>query len=53
MSIQETEKFSRIASLDPAATEILFALGAGDRVIAISHDSDFPETGQFRGQQAN
>ncbi len=44
MSIQSTEKFSRIASLDPAATEMLFALGAGDRVVAVSHDSDFPET---------
>lgn len=36
--------FMRIASLDPAATEILFALGVGDRVIAVSHDSDYPET---------
>jgi iron complex transport system substrate-binding protein len=44
MSVQRTEKFSRIASLDPAATEILFALGAGDRVVAVSHDSDYPET---------
>ena len=44
MSIQRIEKFSRIASLDPAATEMLFALGAGDRVVAVSHDSDYPET---------
>jgi len=44
MSVQRTEKFSRIASLDPAATEMLFALGAGDRVVAVSHDSDYPET---------
>jgi len=48
MSIQRTQKFSRIASLDPAATEMLFALGAGDRVVAISHDSDYPETVRTR-----
>jgi iron complex transport system substrate-binding protein len=48
MSIQRVNKFSRIASLDPAATEILFALGAGDRVVAVSHDSDYPETAKTR-----
>ena len=40
--------FMRIASLDPAATEILFALGVGDRVVAVSHDSDYPETAKTR-----
>jgi iron complex transport system substrate-binding protein len=40
--------FMRIASLDPAATEILFALGVGDRVIAVSHDSDYPEVVKTR-----
>ncbi len=34
--------FRRIVTLDPAATEILFKLGLGERVVAISHDSDFP-----------
>lgn len=32
----------RIASLLPSATEMLYALGLGDRVIAVSHECDFP-----------
>ncbi len=32
----------RIVSLSPGHTEILFAIGAGDRVIAVDTQSDFP-----------
>src|SRR5918911_358512 len=32
----------RIASLVPSATEILFALGLGDRVAAVTHECDYP-----------
>jgi iron complex transport system substrate-binding protein len=32
----------RIVSLSPVATEILFAIGAGDRVVAVDSASDFP-----------
>jgi iron complex transport system substrate-binding protein len=32
----------RIASLLPAATEILFAIGAGDEVVAVTHECDYP-----------
>lgn len=32
----------RIVSLVPNGTEILFALGAGDRVVGVSHECDFP-----------
>ena len=32
----------RIASLLPAATEIVWALGAGDRLVGVSHACDFP-----------
>lgn len=32
----------RIVSLSPANTEILFAIGAGDRVVATDNASDFP-----------
>ncbi len=32
----------RIASLLPSATEIAFALGLGDQVIAVSHECDYP-----------
>jgi iron complex transport system substrate-binding protein len=33
----------RIVSLSPTATEILFAVGAGDQVVAVDDQSDFPE----------
>jgi iron complex transport system substrate-binding protein len=32
----------RIASLVPSATEMLFALGLGDRVVAVTHECDYP-----------
>jgi iron complex transport system substrate-binding protein len=32
----------RIASLVPSATELLFALGIGDRVVAVTHECDYP-----------
>lgn len=32
----------RIVSLCPSNTEILFALGLGDRVVAVDNDSDYP-----------
>jgi iron complex transport system substrate-binding protein len=42
-SIDSLNKPVRIVSLAPNITEILFALGLGDRVIAVSDDSDYPE----------
>jgi iron complex transport system substrate-binding protein len=36
----------RIASLVPSATEALFALGLGDRVIAVTHECDHPAEAQ-------
>ena len=32
----------RVISLAPGPTEILFALGLGDAVVGVSHDSDYP-----------
>jgi len=32
----------RIVSLVPSATEILFALGLGDAVVAVTHECDYP-----------
>jgi iron complex transport system substrate-binding protein len=32
----------RIASLVPSATEMVFALGLGDRVVAVTHECDYP-----------
>src|SRR5262245_55326962 len=34
---------SRIVTLAPNLTEIVFALGAGDRLVGVSEYSDFPE----------
>jgi iron complex transport system substrate-binding protein len=33
----------RIVSLLPSATEILFAIGAGDRVVGVTHECDYPD----------
>lgn len=33
----------KIVSLLPSATEILFALGVGDQVVAITHECDYPQ----------
>ncbi len=32
----------RIASLVPSATEMLFALGLGESVVAVTHECDYP-----------
>ena len=34
---------SRVISLLPSATEILFAIGAGDRVVGVTHECDHPD----------
>lgn len=42
MEPREPKSPLRIASLLASATEILYALGLGDNVVAISHECDFP-----------
>lgn len=37
----------RVVSLSPTATEILFAIGAGDQVIAVDQFSNYPEHAPF------
>ncbi len=37
---------ARVVSLLPAATEIVWALGAGDRVVGVSHECDYPPATQ-------
>ena len=32
----------RIASLVPSSTEMLFELGVGDQVVAVTHECDWP-----------
>ncbi len=36
----------RIVSLVPSATEMLFALGLGDEVVAVTHECDYPADAQ-------
>lgn len=46
----------RIVSLSPTATETLFAIGAGDQVVAVDDQSDFPAeapTTELSGYQPN
>ncbi len=38
----------RIVSLLPSATEIAFALGLGDQVVAVSHECDYPPAARQR-----
>src|SRR6266581_3874261 len=38
----------RICSLLPSATEIAFALGLGDQVVAVSHECDYPPEASSR-----
>jgi len=41
-AIPRLKKCERIVSLAPSCTEILFALGLGDKVVAVSESSDYP-----------
>src|SRR6266704_3565857 len=43
----------RIASLLPSATEILFSLGLGDQVVAVSHECDYPPEASKRPALTN
>jgi iron complex transport system substrate-binding protein len=38
----------RIASLVPSATEMLFALGLGEQVVAVTHECDYPPEAQSK-----
>jgi iron complex transport system substrate-binding protein len=40
----------RIASLVPSATEILFALGLGESVVAVTHECDYPPEARGRAR---
>ena len=42
-----TSNPSRIISLSPSATEILFGIGAGSQVVAVDDNSDFPKNAPF------
>ena len=40
----------RIVSLVPHATELLYALGLGDEVVAVTHECDYPTAAQAKPQ---
>lgn len=42
LGVAHSAKPQRIVSMSPAITEILFALGAGDRVVGVTSYSDYP-----------
>jgi len=39
----QTISAKRIASFLPSATEILYELGAGDQIVSVTHECDYPE----------
>src|SRR5581483_169346 len=41
-------RFMRVVSLLPSSTEILFAIGAGDTVVGVTHECDFPAAARTR-----
>jgi len=42
-AVQLAAKPKRIVSLSPTATEMLYAIGAADQVVAVDDESDYPE----------
>jgi iron complex transport system substrate-binding protein len=38
----------RVVSLLPSATEILFGIGAGDQVVGVTHECDYPDEARTR-----
>jgi iron complex transport system substrate-binding protein len=38
----------RVVSLLPSATEILFGIGAGDQVVGVTHECDYPDEARAR-----
>ena len=42
--VQIAQRPTRIVSLSPTATEMLYAIGAGKQVVAVDSDSDYPAT---------
>jgi len=50
VSIEWAAPRERIVSLLPSATEILYALGLGDRLVGVTHECDFPPAAKRKPQ---
>lgn len=54
--VEIPDKPRRVVSLSPSATEMLFAIGAGDQVVAVDDQSDYPPgvpTTELSGYEPN
>jgi len=47
LALASSSNPSRIVSLSPSATEILYGIGAGSQVIAVDDNSDYPNNAPF------
>lgn len=50
MSTEPAAPRQRIVSLLPSATEIVYALGLGERLVGVTHECDFPASAKNRPQ---
>src|SRR5688500_2529244 len=46
----ENLRMKRVISLLPSATEIVFALGLGDALVAVTHECDYPPPARSKPQ---
>jgi len=42
-TVQVSSNLHKVVSLSPGATEILFALGVGDKIVGVTNQCDYPE----------
>ena len=50
MEMQNGRSGAGIVSLLPSATEIVYALGLGDRLVGVTHECDYPEAARHKPQ---
>jgi iron complex transport system substrate-binding protein len=50
LASRERPRAERIVSLLPSATEIVYALGLGDRLVGVTHECDYPAAARSKPQ---